>query len=210
MSRQTKTLAVLAFGAVLVAGNAMAQTPPTTQTPPPPAQTPAATAKPAATPIVLPPFPAESKIGFVDLQSVVAQSILGKAGTTQMEQLSKKLETELVALQTKLKDAQTRQQTQASLLSESASAQLAKDIDRLNREFTFKQQEAQSEMQTMQADLLADFEKKVLPILEALAKEKNLHAVFNVADSGAVYVFPGLNLSPELVKRVDAQYTTKK
>jgi len=62
----------------------------------------------------------------------------------------------------------------------------------------------------MQQDLLADFEKKVLPILEALAKEKSLHAVFNVADSGAVYVFPGLNLSPELVKRVDAQYTSKK
>ncbi len=207
------TLAVLAFGAVLVAGNAMAQTPPTTQTPPPAAQTPPATAPkptPTPTPVVLPPFPPESKIGFVDLQSVVAQSTLGKSGTAQMEQLSKKLETELVGLQTKLKEAQTRQQTQGSLLSEAAAAQLAKDIDRLNREFTFKQQEAQSELQTMQQDLLGDFEKKVLPILEALAKERNLHAVFNVADSGAVYVFPGLNLSPELVKRVDAQYTTKK
>lgn len=206
MSRQTITMALLA---VLVAGNAMAQTPPPTQTPPPAA----ATQKPATTPApapVLPPFPAESKIGFVDLQSVVAQSTLGKAGTAQMEQLTKKLEAELVALQTKLRDAQTRQQTQASLLSEVAAAQLAKDIDRLTRELTFKQQEAQSELQTMQADLLSDFEKKVLPILESLAKERNLHAVFNVADSGAVYVFPGLNLSPELVKRVDAQYTAKK
>ena len=203
-------LAVLAFGAVFVAGNAMAQTPPTTQTPPPAAQTPAATPKPAPTPIVLPPFPPESKIGFVDLQSVVSQSALGKAGTAQIEQLSKKLESELVALQTKLKEAQTRQQTQASMLSEVAAATLAKDIDRLNRELQFKQQEAQSELQTMQQDLLADFEKKVLPILEALAKEKALHVVFNVADSGAVYVFPGLNLSPELVKRVDAQYSSKK
>lgn len=206
MSRQTITMALLA---VLVAGNAMAQTAPPTQTPPPAA----ATQKPATTPApapVLPPFPAESKIGFVDLQSVVAQSTLGKAGTAQMEQLSKKLEAELVALQTKLRDAQTRQQTQAALLSEVAAAQLAKDIDRLTRELTFKQQEAQSELQTMQADLLSDFEKKVLPILESLAKERNLHAVFNVADSGAVYVFPGLNLSPELVKRVDAQYTAKK
>lgn len=194
----------------------MAQTPPVTQAPPPPAQAqqpPATAPKPASTPApqpALPPFPVESKFGFVDLQAVVAQSILGKAGTSQMEQLSKRLEADLVAIQTKLRDAQNRQQTQAALLSETAAAQLAKDIDRLNRELTFKQQEAQSEMQTMQQDLLADFEKKVLPILEAMAKEKNLYAVFNVADSGAVYVFPGLNLSPELVKRVDAQYTTKK
>ena len=212
MSRQTITLASLAFTAVLVAGNALAQTPPPTTQTPPAVQTPAVTPKPtpAPTPVVLPPFPADSKIGFVDLQSVVAQSILGKSGTASLEQLSKKLESELVGLQTKLKEAQTRQQTQATLLSEVAEASLAKDIDRLNREFTFKQQEAQSELQTMQSDLLADFEKKVLPILEALAKERNLHAVFNVADSGAVYVFPGLNLSPELVKRVDAQYSAKK
>ena len=85
MSRQTITLALLA---VLVAGNAMAQTPPTTQTPPP-AQPPAAKPTPTPTPTPPPvlPFPAESKIGFVDLQSVVAQSILGKSGTSQMEQL---------------------------------------------------------------------------------------------------------------------------
>lgn len=202
MSRQTITMAVLA---VLVAGNAMAQTvPPPTQTPPTPAaaQTPA----PAA---VIPPFPADSKIGFVDLQTVVQQSALGKNGSAQMDQLSKKLETELTGIQKQLQDAQTKQQTQAALLSETAMSQLTKDIDRLTRELNFKQQEAQSELQTLQQDLLSDFEKKVLPILEALAREKNLHAVFNVADSGAVYVFPGLNLSPELVKRVDAQYSVK-
>jgi outer membrane protein len=208
MSRQTITMALLA---VLVAGNALAQTaPPPTQQPPATAKPPAAPpAQPPAAP-VQPPFPAESKIGFVDLQTVVAQSNLGKSGSAQMETLSKKLSGELEALQGKLKDAQTKQQTQSALLSEVAAAQLAKDIDRLTRELTFKQQEAQSEMQTLQADLLADFEKKVLPVLEALAKERNLHAVFNVADSGAVYVFPGLNLSPELVKRVDAQYAAKK
>ena len=55
-----------------------------------------------------------------------------------------------------------------------------------------------------------NFQRKVLPLLETLAKEKNLHAVFNVADTGAVYVFPGLNLSPELVKRVDAAFPAKK
>src|SRR4030095_12293801 len=112
MSRQTIHMAVLA---VVVAGNAMAQTPPQTQTPPPAAQTPpAATPKPTPTPVVLPPFPPESKIGFVDLQSVVSQSILGKSGTARIEELSKKLEGELVALQTKPKEAQTRQERKST------------------------------------------------------------------------------------------------
>ena len=200
MSRQTIIMALLA---VLVAGNAMAQTPPT-QTPPPPAQA----AVPAPVP-VLPPFPIDSKVGFVDLQMVVSLSNLGKAGSAQMEALTKRLEGELVALQTRLRDAQNRQQTQSTLLSEVAAAQLVKDIDRMTRALAFNQEEAQSEMQSMQQDLLQDFDRKVTPILAALAQEKGLHIVFNVAESGAIYVFPGLNLSQELVKRVDAQYTAK-
>lgn len=194
----------MALAAVLVAGNALAQaTPPPTQTPP---AAPAAQA-PAPQPV---PFPADAKIAFVDLQTVVSASALGRAGSAQLEALSKRWETELTGLNTKLKDAQTRQQTQLQLLSEQAAAQLAKDIDRLTRELNFKQQEAQSEIQAMQADLLSDFERKVVPIMEAMAKEKGLYALFNVQDSGAVYFHAGLNLSPELVKRVDAQFPEKK
>lgn len=187
----------MALAAVLVAGSALAQTPPpTTQTP---------TAAPAPL-----PFPADAKIAFVDLQTVVSQSALGRAGSAQLEALSKRLETELVAIQTKLKDAQSKQQSQSQLLSEVAAAQLARDIDRLTRDLNFKQQEAQSEIQSMQADLLNDFERKVVPIMEAMAMEKGLYALFNVADSGAVYFNPALNLSPELVKRVDAQFPEKR
>jgi outer membrane protein len=201
MHRQT---ILMALAAVLVAGNVFAQAtpPPTTQAPPP-----AAPAAPAPQPV---PFPADAKIAFVDLQTVVSQSALGRAGSAQLEALSKKWETELTALQTKLKDAQSKQQSQAQLLSEQAAALLAKDIDRYSRELNFKQQEFQSEFQALQADLLSDFERKVVPIMEAMAKERSLYALFNVQDSGAVYFFPGLNLSPELVKRVDSQFPEKK
>jgi Skp family chaperone for outer membrane proteins len=195
----------MALAAVLVAGNVYAQTPPpTTQAPPP-----AAPAAPAPAPQPV-PFPADAKIAFVNVQGVLSQSALGKAGSAQLEALSKRLQTELTAIETKLKEAQTKQQTQSQLLSETSAAGLAKDIDRLTRELTFKQQEAQSEVQAMQADLLQDFERKVVPLMEALAKEKGLYALFDVGSAGAVYVFPGVDLSPELVKRVDAQFPAKK
>lgn len=201
MTRQTF---LMALAAVLVAVNALAQTP----VPTAPAQPPAAPAAAPAPQAV--PFPADSKIAFVNVQAVLSQSALGKAGSAQLEALSKRLQTELTAIETKLKEAQSKQQTQSQLLSEVAAAQLAKDIDRLTRELTFKQQEAQSDVQTMQQDLLQDFERKVVPLMEALAKERGLYALFDVSSAGAVYVFPGIDLSPELVKRVDAQFPAKK
>lgn len=197
----------MALAAVLVAGNALAQTPPPTTQAPPPAAPAAQAPAPAPQPV---PFPADSKIAFVNVQGVLSQSALGKAGSAQLEALSKRWQTELTGLETKLNDAKSKQQSQAQLLSEVAAAQLAKDIDRLTRELQFKQQEAQSEVQAMQADLLQDFERKVVPLMEALAKEKGLYALFDVGSTGAVYVFPGVDLSPELVKRVDAQFPAKK
>jgi len=40
--------------------------------------------------------------------------------------------------------------------------------------------------------------------------ERGLHAVFSIADSGAAYVQPGLNISDEVVKRLDAAAAAKK
>ncbi len=197
----------MALAAVLVAANALAQTPPPTTQAPPPAAPAAQTPAPAPQPV---PFPADSKIAFVNVQGVLSQSALGKAGSTQLEALSKKWQTELTGIEAKLKDAQSKQQTQSQLLSETAASVLAKDIDRLTRELQFKQQEAQSEVQAMQQDLLQDFERKVVPLMEALAKERGLYALFDIGSAGAVYVFPGVDLSPELVKRVDAQFPVKK
>ena len=41
-------------------------------------------------------------------------------------------------------------------------------------------------------------------MIEEVAKEKGLYAVFSIADSGAAFVHPGLNISAEVVKRLDA------
>ena len=52
-------------------------------------------------------------------------------------------------------------------------------------------------MQDLQNELQAEFQKRLMPVIEEVAKEKGLHAVFSIADSGAAYVHPGLNISEE-------------
>ena len=95
------------------------------------------------------------------------------------------------------------------MLNDSARAQLDKDIDKLQRDIQFAQSNAQAEITDLQNELQADFQKKLLPIIEEVAKEKGLHAVFSIADSGAAYVHPGLNISDEIVKRLDAAAAKK-
>jgi Skp family chaperone for outer membrane proteins len=66
------------------------------------------------------------------------------------------------------------------------------------------QQEAQAEVQKLQADLQADFQRKLFPILQQMAQEKHLSMLLSAADAGLIWAEPGLDLTAEALKRLDA------
>jgi outer membrane protein len=207
---------------VLSVGAAAAQTPPTqrpstptstSQTPPQtpsgtPAPRPPATAPPA-TPAVPVPFPADAKIGFVNMQSIVAESKLGKQGQAQMKALHDKNAANLSAKAKAIQDLQQQIQAQQGTLSESVLQQKQRDLERLQREAQTEQQNAQADEQNLNDDLLTNFQEKVLPVIEALRTEKGLWVIFAVqtTDGGLAVASAnqGLDLSLEVVKRLDAK-----
>jgi Skp family chaperone for outer membrane proteins len=203
------TTLALALSALIAATPAAAQTPPPArppqtppaQTAPPPLLPPQAQpAKPAPV-----PFPADSKIAFVSLQQVVAESALGKAGQKQMQDLQNKKAAEMQDRSKKIQTLQQEIQSQSGVLSQSALAAKNTELERLQREAQFAQQDAQSEVDNLNQQLLQNFKDKVLPIIEQLRTEKNLWAIFSADDSGVAAFHPGLDLSIELTKRLDAK-----
>ena len=217
-----RRILTFAFGASLFAATAVAQTaPPPTQNPPP-ATPPAGTQKPTPPPLTVPPptgtgtqtakppapptpFPADAKIAFVDLQRVVNDSKLGKSGLDQMKALNDKLS---AAIQAKNKDIQALQDkinTQRTVAAEPVLSGWTKDLDRQQRELQFMQQDAQVQVEQMQTDLLASFQQKVLPIVEAIRNERGLWMVFQLGESAAIVAaHPGLDLTAEVTKRLDS------
>ena len=65
-------------------------------------------------------------------------------------------------------------------------------------------QDAQAELNDLQQELQNEFQRKLLPILEQIRKEKGLHVLFSAADSGVIAADPGLDLTLEAVKRLDS------
>lgn len=198
-----------------------AQTPPPGQTPPPqttprPTPTPAQTPRPTPPPLLSPspaptpvPFPTESKIGFVDMQVIVTSSKLGKAGQDRMKELTDKQNADLGAKSKELQTLQQEIQTQGSVLTPAALAAKNSELDKKQRAAQFAQQDWQAQVDGLNKQLLQDFQEKLLPVLEALRSEMNLWVIFSVGDSGAAAVHPGLNLSTEIIKRLDAKYPGK-
>ena len=189
----------------LAAGSAWAQTP---TTPAPPATQKPAEQPPAATPpsaAAAPrPFPEGAKVAYIDLQYIASNSAEGKAATAKIQEYAKKKTAELEGKQKALEAARQKLLQGGTVLSDSARSQMEKEIEKQARELQYAQQEAQSEQQSLTQDLQNEFQTRLNPIIDQVANEKGLHLVLSIADSGAVWVNTGLNISAEVMKRLDS------
>ncbi len=195
---------VFAFAASLAlvvgAAPAFAQAP----TPAPPLQAPAQAAPPAPAPQPPAPFPQGAKIGFVDFQRVAAESGEGQNSTAKINALVAKKQTEGAEKSKSLQANQQKLAQSGAVMSDAARTALEKEIERQTREGERFQQDAQAEINELQQELQLDFQKKILPLVQQIRQEKGLHLLLSRADAGIVAWDPGIDLTDELVKKLDA------
>jgi len=198
-------IAVASLASVLSAAPVFAQAAaqpkpvPPAQAPTAPAPAPApATAQPPA------PFPAGAKIAFFDPRVVFQTSKEGQAGLARVKAVTDKKQAENNDRQKKLQSDQQKLQTSGSMLNDAARAQLEKDIEKQQVDMQRFQQDAQAEINEIQQEVQNDFVKKLQPIVDRIAAEKGLHLLFNSAEAGLAWAAPGLDLTPEVIKAIDA------
>jgi outer membrane protein len=201
-------VAVVSMSVALAAGPSWAQAPttPPQQTPPAgqqPPQTPPAQ-QPAAQPTPPRPFPEGAKVAYVNINVIAGNSVEGKAATGKIQEFVKKKNAEIQERQKALQALQAKLQQGLTVMSDEARGQLEKDITRQSRDLESAQEDAQVEQRQLTDDLQREFQQKLFPIVDAIAKEKSLHMVFSIQDSGILWPDPGLDLTAEVIKRFDA------
>jgi len=175
-----------------------AQPAPATQAPTQAPSTPPPAAQPPA------PFPAGAKVAYFNPQAVFQTSADGKAAVSRVNALIQKKQTENADKAKLLQGNQQKLQTSGSVMNEAARTQLEKEIERQTKDAERFQQDAQAEINELQQEVQNEFVKKLSPIIEALANEKGLHIVFNAVESGIAWAAPGLDLTADVVKKLDA------
>ncbi len=180
-------------------GTATPQVPPAAQPARPPAAPPAAPQMPQPV-----PFLSGAKAAFVNLQAIAQLTVDGKAAAGKVNALATKKQTEGADKSKALQANQQKLQTGGGVMSEAARTQLEKEIERQQVEGQRFEQDAQAELTELQQQLQGEFQAKLLPILEALSKEKGLQVLFSSGDSGVIWLDPGVDLTLEAVKRMDA------
>ncbi|MGE5813534.1 MAG: OmpH family outer membrane protein [Acidobacteriota bacterium] len=192
---------------------AMGQAPATGQQPAPKPTQPAPTTpapatqapptQPAAQPTPPRPFPEGAKLAYVMLPQIAQNSTEGRAASTRIEELQKKKQAELQDKNKQLQAAQQKLSSGGTVLNDAARSALEKDVDRMQREIQFAQQNAQAEVQDLTQELQEQFRQKLMPIIEGIGKERGLQVIFSGGDAGIIWADPGLDLTQEVIKRLD-------
>jgi Skp family chaperone for outer membrane proteins len=187
--------AVLAFGvpAATAFGQAPAPAPGATET-----QTPAAAPQPER-----PPFQDGFKYAYVDIQQIAATSKEGAEAAKSIKSLQDRLERDIVEKQKILQSTQEKLTSQSSVLADTARIQLQADVERLQRDIQRMVEDAERDIGRLTDSLQNEFMRKLNPVIDRIAREKQIHMIFNAADSGLVWAAPGMDLTGEIIRAFD-------
>jgi Skp family chaperone for outer membrane proteins len=184
---------------------------PTPAQPAPSTAKPAAPAPAAAAPQAPPrvPFQNGLKYAYVRLQEVASNSVQGKAYAAKAEGLRAQKVKELEDKRKQLQAAQDKLDKSGTLLTDSARASLQADIERLNKDIQRFTEDAQQEIETLTQQLQGQFEQILLPVIDKVAKEKQVHFVFDAVQSGLVWADPSMDLTLDVIAALDTVQPAK-
>ena len=178
--------------------------PATPQTPPAPR--PATPAPQAAAPPPVPQvvFQDGLKYAYLRVDVIAANSVEGRAANEKVKALNDQKVRELNEKNKALQAAQQKLEQGGSVLSDVSRAQLQTEIERQQRDIQRFTEDAQQDVTALQQQLQEDFQRKLNPVVDRVAKEKQVHMIFSAADSGLVWADPTMDLTADVIRAFDA------
>ena len=182
--------------------------PATPQTPAPRPAT-AAPQTPAPPPVPQVVFQDGLKYAYLRVDVIAANSVEGRLANEKVKALNDQKVRELNEKNKALQAAQQKLEQGGSVLNDVTRVQLQTEIERQQRDIQRFTEDAQQDVTALQQQLQEDFQRKLNPVVDRVAKEKQVHMIFSAADSGLVWADPTMDLTADVIKAFDAAATAK-
>lgn len=147
-----------------------------------------------------------SQIGVVDFARVVRESALGVKASEALQVTFDERRGELEALQADLAVLQERLQTQERVLSQSAIAELNREIQDKTTQLGRDQEDAERELQARQQELIAPVVEVAGAVLDAYGREEGYTIILDGSNpqAGIIFVEELIDITTEIIRIMDA------
>jgi len=147
------------------------------------------------------------KIGYIDMQGALNESLAGKDAKAALEKLVKERQDKIdekIALRDKLT---ADLEKQSVVLSDDAKRQKEDELDKLNRELDRMVSDSNTELQKQQREMEIGIIKDLDTILKDIGKKGNYTVILPA--EVVLYSVEGIDVTDEAIKKLDEIYKKK-
>ena len=144
------------------------------------------------------------KIGIIDVTRLVTDSAAGKEVLGMLQQLSESKGADLQVLANELESLQAQINEGRLSLSEARISELERQIEDKTIAFRRARDDADRQLQEMQAERFGEIERQVMPIINEVGAASGYTLIFNKFESGLVYAQGTADITDEILQRFDA------
>lgn len=149
------------------------------------------------------------KIGVIEVQKIVQESAIGKESLARVQKIQQAKQEDLQKRQKELRDMEQKIQDQGKSLSEDAMDKLQKDYQSKALDLKRFQDDAQRELEESQRKELGELEKRIMPVINEVAREQGYALVFNKFNSGLLFADDkAVDLTEAVITRFNSQIAT--
>ncbi len=149
------------------------------------------------------------QIAVVNSQEVLEKSTEGKKVMAQIQSRDSKAQADIAKMDEDIRVLETRLNTQRLTLTQEAMLSMQTDLERKRTDRTRFAEDQVREMNDLTQRLFNRIQSELLPIIEAVGKEKNLDLIFDLQRSGAIYFNPRTDITAEIILKYDASKASK-
>jgi outer membrane protein len=150
---------------------------------------------------------AQAKIGYINSQSILAEAPGAKEAQTKFDADMATYRTEVQQMQTELEALVKQYETQQAMLSPSAKQQRETDIRTKQTAYQERLAAIDQRAGQRQQELVQPVMDKINQVIELIRAEGGYSLIFDVSAGGVVAADPGLDLTPEVIRRLKAATT---
>lgn len=145
------------------------------------------------------------KIGYVNMQEVIDKSKLGQQARETLKEKFGDRQQKLAGEQQSILQLQQTLDRDKALMSRKELDKRTAEIQKRKKKFQQKVTQLQKEVGQEENKLAQRILEPTPAIITAVAKDKRVSAVFERRQSGLLYIDDGLDLTAEVIKRLDAE-----
>lgn len=150
-------------------------------------------------------YGAATKIGYVDIQRILAESQRAQQAKGKIEARGKELQQEFLRRQQQVQALSEELERKGSFLSEEARKEKEREYQRKMKELERFMKDSREELRQMERELTTEILKEVEKIIKTIGQQKGYTLILEKQRSFILYAPEEIDLTDEVMKALDKQ-----